>query len=304
MPRIWEQHVREGTMLAGIVEDPLRARDDRLLFFGISAFVTDAFFEECLARPEPHVAARVYRGILAGRSPVLTREALARANTRDGLSLVILHNAMKDYDLSKPSVEAVVGASRDLGYLVHHGYRMKGFLLEAYGAAFKLYYENAGFVLHADHADYYRRHRGAPSPDRIPFLMALRKDQGAAGSNVWHFFLFREPRLGLPPAEQDVLFRAVLNESDEEIAAALAISLDTVHKHWRAIYLRVWDAAPELLPGTQSPDGQSQRRGPEKRRHLLEYVRVHLEELRPYCHDRRRQPRRVRASGVDFELTP
>jgi DNA-binding CsgD family transcriptional regulator len=230
---------------------------------------------------------------------VLTREQIACANASSGLNLVVLHYGLRDFDLSRQSVQDAFGASRDMAYLVHSGYRLNAYIAELYGPQFRAYCESSGFHVHTDYADYSEENHGQVPPSNRPYLMCAMRDTVAPGSTISHFFLFREPRLGLPPAEQDVLFRAVLNESDEEIAAALAISLDTVHKHWRAIYLRVWDAAPELLPGTQSPDGQSQRRGPEKRRHLLEYVRVHLEELRPYCHDRRRRSRRVSQPGVD-----
>ena len=73
--------------------------------------------------------------------------------------------------------------------------------------------------------------------------------------------------------------RALLNESDSEIASAMTISLDAVKKTWRRAYDRVAVAAPSLLG--KATAAASNRRGTEKRRHLLEYLRDHLEELRP-----------------------
>ena len=76
-----------------------------------------------------------------------------------------------------------------------------------------------------------------------------------------------------------MILRALLNESDSEIASAMTISLDAVKKTWRRAYDRVAMAAPSLLG--KATAAASNRRGTEKRRHLLEYLRDHLEELRP-----------------------
>jgi DNA-binding CsgD family transcriptional regulator len=74
-----------------------------------------------------------------------------------------------------------------------------------------------------------------------------------------------------------VLERALLNESDAAIADALGISRNAVLKTWRGIYERVDRRLPQLVPKGRATDG----RGQEKRRHLLLYLRGHLEELRP-----------------------
>ncbi len=60
----------------------------------------------------------------------------------------------------------------------------------------------------------------------------------------------------------------------------LFLSLITVKKRWEHIYRRVASVDSELLPEEPSPPS-SGRRGPEKRRHLLAYLRSHPEELQP-----------------------
>jgi hypothetical protein len=69
MPRIWEELRRARSMFPGIIEDPSRPADERIQFFGASAFIQPAFLAELMARPAPHVAARIYECILAGRRP-------------------------------------------------------------------------------------------------------------------------------------------------------------------------------------------------------------------------------------------
>jgi hypothetical protein len=83
-------------------------------------------------------------------------------------------------------------------------------------------------------------------------------------------------------SEQMLLQHALMGETSDELAASLFISPWTVKKRWHAIYERVADVDRELLlpPVANSPDATS--RGGERRRHLLYYLRQHLEELRPF----------------------
>jgi hypothetical protein len=83
----------------------------------------------------------------------------------------------------------------------------------------------------------------------------------------------------------------MLNESDAEIAAHAGVSLDSVKKTWRRAFERAAAVAPHLFAADHAPEGRgparardacNQSRGSEKRRHLLEHLRLHLEELRPY----------------------
>jgi hypothetical protein len=61
-----------------------------------------------------------------------------------------------------------------------------------------------------------------------------------------------------------------------------------VKKLWRLVHQRALDAMPHLFDEAGASDGGT--RGPEKRRTLLQYLRQHPEELRPYS-----APREARA---------
>ena len=92
------------------------------------------------------------------------------------------------------------------------------------------------------------------------------------------------PGVPLTPGEQRVLIRAMLTESDAQIAVHLGVSLDSVKKTWRRVFERAAHAAPELFAsvGGTGKRNSGQSRGLEKRRHLLDHLRSHLEELRPH----------------------
>jgi hypothetical protein len=65
-----------------------------------------------------------------------------------------------------------------------------------------------------------------------------------------------------------------------------------VKKRWHAIYDRVADVDSELLPPPVADGVYSSSRGAERRRHLLNYLRQHPEELRPF-----ERPTQGRANG-------
>jgi hypothetical protein len=101
------------------------------------------------------------------------------------------------------------------------------------------------------------------------------------GSWVGLFFVYTPPRLGLSPSEQRLLHSAFSGGTDEELSDMLGISLFAVKKSWRAIYERVAEPLPELVPDRSEIDGQTPSRGKQKKQRLLAYLREHPEELRP-----------------------
>lgn len=53
-------------------------------------------------------------------------------------------------------------------------------------------------------------------------------------------------------------------------------------KLWRQVHQRAQDAMPGLFGASDPVASREGGRGPEKRRVLLQYLRQHPEELRPY----------------------
>jgi hypothetical protein len=71
----------------------------------------------------------------------------------------------------------------------------------------------------------------------------------------------------------------LLNRSDAEIAEQLGLLLDGVEKAWRRIYDRVSRTLPYLIADERTPGDTG--RSIEKRRHVLDHLRAHPEEVRP-----------------------
>jgi DNA-binding CsgD family transcriptional regulator len=100
-------------------------------------------------------------------------------------------------------------------------------------------------------------------------------------------FQYREPVLRLRETEQDLLIAALTGLTDEELAIRLNLGLPSVKKLWRSLFERA-SARPNLFP--QMHDGlNGSGRGRQKRQFILNYVRDHPEELRPFDHKSNRR---------------
>ena len=96
------------------------------------------------------------------------------------------------------------------------------------------------------------------------------------------FLSFSTPKFGFTATEQDTLNLALEGLTDESIGQATGASLSTIKKRFRAIYEKVQDKMTgdgAATPFVRLSDGA---RGMETRRRLLNYLRDHREELRPY----------------------
>jgi hypothetical protein len=72
-----------------------------------------------------------------------------------------------------------------------------------------------------------------------------------------------------------------MGKTCEKLAESLSVSPWTIKKRWHAIYDRVTDVDRDLLPSSIAYGTHASSRGSERRRQLLNYLRQHLEELRP-----------------------
>jgi DNA-binding CsgD family transcriptional regulator len=272
LPAVWLALAAFGTL--SIVEDPQKAFPDSIQGFGASVFVNDDFVDEFMAGRRNYLDAALYERILTGPSPVLSEEQIADANSGDGLNLIVLNYGLRDHDLANPETQRVVQVGTAAFFTLHLGYRVKVILNEVFGETAAQYLAAGGF----------RRQGPAPASNadgNSPHLFALRREWVQPGVVDTLSTLFHAPRpqIGFSAGEQRVLRHALLNRTDTEIASLFGMSPDGVKKAWRRIYDRVSRKLPYLTADdrTEGTAGRST----EKRRHVLEYVRTHPEEVRP-----------------------
>jgi DNA-binding CsgD family transcriptional regulator len=284
VPAIWRRLVRAGEFHAGAVVDEDTNGRETIFACGMTVFLDDQFVVEYLKSPRPYLAALVYECLADGRSPVVRLRDLAAANTASRLNLLNIHFGTRPGIAIDGERGRTILATVQAGFRVTHvGYRIKRVFAEAYGPEVP-FYQAGGFLLKSDFASFYAK-RARPPAERHPYLMGLfdeDPESRVTGTNMSYLFQRVDPRFHFSPAEQRMLQRALLDESDAEIAAALCVSPDAVKKTWARVHQRIAATAPNVH-GEASP---AAGRGKERRRRLLQYLRYHLEELRPFANGR------------------
>jgi hypothetical protein len=278
---LWDRLLAGDARCLAIVEDLELSYPSNIVGFGLSVFVNDRFLEEFCAAPCPQLSAVFYERLIAGEDLVLSPDELRRVNSTTGLNVLVLHFGLGNQDLSDSRTAQIVAVGGASFLFFHGGYRMNAILNEVFGPQHARYMELGGFRLIRDfHAESPAGFDGL-LPEERPYLFQLRRAWVEPGAvhPLSQMFYAPAARLHFSGAEQLVLEGALLNESDTEIAQRLGMSVNTLKKTWRNIYHRAGRGLPSLLPRGELAVRRG--RGQEKRRHLLEYLRMHLEELRP-----------------------
>jgi DNA-binding CsgD family transcriptional regulator len=280
LPRLWTQLCAEHRLEIHVFEDTARPADQRIFCLASGVFVVPDFAASLLTRPRPFLADEVYRRELAGDSIILSPAAAAHANARDGVDAIGLDYAVERLrwtDLAGLRVVTLIPESLRVWC---GGYRLNSLHRELFEREMHFMARAAGL----------RRRRPLKSTSDAqgtslrlrPALFGLTREEAMAapGTATSMHFVYDEPAFDFTPAQKDLLRLALLGQSDAEAATALGVSPSTVKKHWQAVFERVASIGPSWMPQESigSPDG---KRGVEKRRHLLNYLRRHLEEIRP-----------------------
>ena len=280
LPELWGDLLREGSLRAAVVED--LEQPDRVEAFGFSVFVSDEFIGDFLARPKPYLSVAIYQSILAGKSAVLTPRQIRAANATTGLHLVPIHAGLRHWELSHPRTMQVMPALSVGFFFLHTGYNIKTLVGEVHGEDYSRFVRLGGYRIIQD----FRRERpenfaDVPSTDS-PYLAMACKDwlEPAANNPLTQLFMSPRPRIGFSTTQQRLLEHALMGETDSRIANLLNVSSDRVKKVWRDIHEKTQREMPFLVPKQEhSRDGV---RGQSRRRQLLDYLRMHMEELRPF----------------------
>lgn len=286
MPRLWAELLAQRRLELHVFEDLQRPPAEQIQGMASGGFVREDFAHGLLANFVPGVAERVMQAEREGEPLLLTVPQAARANALGGgLCALGLDFAFQ------PSQWGPVAMLRWAPLLVQSlerwvdGWRLQMGLRELIGRDLFLTTRAMGTPVHARRLHAADGHR-LPA-DQRRYLVGMTRAQAdrlpAALASLL-FFHRREPMLGLSAAEQELLLLALHNVSDVDCALQLGISSHTVKMRWRQVFDRVADRRPELL-GLAAIRPNEGQRGPEKRRHLLAYLRQHMEELRPWAPD-------------------
>ena len=251
---------------------------------GVSAFVDDDFMSKLKARPcwyGPELARRLRRG----DSPILSDRQLREANSRGGLNAVVWEAFVC------PGFETNLDVYRKMGSAFieeHRGFFWKELLAHQVDTVDRLHwmFQTGGLVWDPAVGRY--TDLSGKDPAEIvnaPHVFGLTRevDMRRPGSWIGILFEYRPPQFGFSLGEQRLLLAGLHGGTDRELSDALGISLATVKKTWRSVYVRVAARSPDLIPVNSAANGDEAmpERGREKKHPLIAYLREHPEELRP-----------------------
>lgn len=289
LPRLWADYLQQDRRRPkpfAVWEEVAADGSTLLQAFGIAAFVSDAVYEDILASAGPSLADAFFnRQDLELPGAPLDTQAIARANAGPGLNLVSPLYVQRHWDFQHPDTQRLLPLTAAAWYLNIGGFNVRRMLSEYHG-------ERAAQFICASGAQSVRRFdppEGRPAESHAPIWFEHHRERmpppGVFGGMSQWIQPPPRPRMRLTPAQQSVAFLALQGDTDQRIAARLEISTDAVKKAWRAIIAQAGEHVPALRSAQESRpsgEGESVVRGAERRRVVIEFLRQHLEELRPW----------------------
>lgn len=277
LPAVWTRLLGSSGFNADVIEDVARPGGQRLLGLGMAIALPQAWQQRLREEPPPCVAGALYRALLDGDFEPLDDKALAAANAAGEVGFAVLHYYQRLTDLSDPDTLQLLAAAMALFRGAHAGWRLAALYQQGCGPEGE-YLLSMGF-----------RARTVPAEPGAPVLYGLLREEAERqlpGTPVRDAFQFVPPLMGFSGSERRQLRLAVADLTDDQIGDELGLSAHTVKKLWKSIHQRAADRMPDLFDDDPAL-AESGTRGPEKRRILLQYLRQHPEELRPYSRDAR-----------------
>ena len=281
---LWRFLLEKDACVSVVVEDRRLPASRRQVAFGFTYFTDDEFVRRARTELPPNLTGQILRQWRGGRCPLLLRNEIKKAITGEGLNALLLHHG---WDVERLSPEESFKAQSFLQecFLTYHGgYPLKELLQEVHGPEVRDIAAAAGERLRRDYREFMNSPllQGVPEKDR-PYLLGSTREEATQQQGSFLALLFSKmsrPHFRFNDGERKTLERALQGETDGGIAKSLKVSHWTIKKRWQAIYQKVTAVDAELL--AKAPRAEEPGEGPErqKRRRLLDYLRVHPEEFR------------------------
>ena len=281
----WLSLLGSEAMKTAVFEESEGSRA-RIRGFGVSVLVRDDFVRELKTPPlfwfGPELAKRIARG----DSPVLSDKQIRRANSNEGLNLVVWEGLPRVGFETRADIYHLMMTS----FLeLHRGFLWKEMITSQADSGERLQWalHAGGLLWNPTGGRYVNDSKKQPNAvAKKPHIVGTTREMRPSrlGSWVGTLFDYHPPRCAFSRSEQHMLLMALEGGTDQELSQELNVSVPTVKKMWLSVYRRVEDHLPELNPNQSQQDVELIRRGKEKKRHFLAYLRTHPEELRPVSH--------------------
>ncbi len=279
---LWRALFSGGAGIFSLLIDEDQPKGQRVVRFSFKAFVADEYARRMETGLPPTIGLTLLEHWQNAPNTLLTLPEIRRANLQGGLNMVeISHGTPEKYRNLKIRADI---ATRTVDWVRYSsaGYRLRSFLMEMYDEFDYQWAEGLGCVLLADYG-------GLSLPSQSPRLLREARLYGfRIGEHVVRYGTVaqmishvEQPRFGFTATQQEMLLHAMQGETDDELAADLRLAPVTVKKRWSAVYDRVAAIAPEVLAARHEMAERGVK-SLQRRRRLIDYLRGHMEELRPY----------------------
>jgi hypothetical protein len=279
--QVWDWLIDEPSLLSGIIEDLALPPSKRIQASGVTLIVPRSLVQalDLDGQPRAFITRRIYSALRDGSFKPMTDREIGIENARGDLTMMILHFSQRDHDIGNPYVQDVITMANDTFRTFHDGFNLRAVYYET-GEINDLVAEASGFIRrqYADQAELQKLPR-----ERQPAFFGLTREQAKGllpGSPARNCFQNQPPLFTFSASQRRLLWFALFDDSDDALMPLLDVSVHGLKKLWRGIYERIEDRMPEFFGDTSGSD--EGKRGPEKRRQVLAYVRQRPEELRPW----------------------
>ena len=263
MPGLLEELLREQLIRLICIES---VPDRETMMLGGISFIHPEYIDEARVQAStlPNI---VFRAAAEHRMPFLSPKEVGDTNARCELHLMNFFGNIKDIDLSRSDLANFYEVSGQGYHFFHFGYAYRALWAEVLPPHHVGELQNQGMQI---------ERQVKLATGHTSTLVCLTRDFARANPYLRRsgYFFPPQPRFTFSLGEQALLELSMLDMQDDEIAATVHVSTDAVKKRWRSIYARVDLIDPGLIADHDSGSGQ--------RRALLSYLRMHLEEIRPY----------------------
>lgn len=270
--KVWRELIRSHSFNSVVIESARPNCASRIVAWGSSVFVTSDFATQELERPRPYLNSRIIASIASNQSVTLPEGALSGHSAGAPIDFVVLSG---DYLTTSLSQEETDGVQIVLPFTfteAHLGYRLNRILLEWTGETQRQFHNSSGV---------WRTLEVFAEADRGLFVLTRKDALSVTGSTAAALFQYHEPILRLHETDKHLLAEALRGGTDSELAKRMNLSLPSIKKRWLSLFQRVSEVRPDLIPGYNDQSWNTSR-GPQKRHHILTYVRSHPQEIRPF----------------------
>lgn len=279
--RLWRQWQQQGSLMLNRIDAIAKDGSRQLRALGASLWLTHSGAEALMQKNAQPCAHRIYAAENDLQHWVMTANEIEQAHDSNTLNLVVLH-FWSALDVASADFHPVFVQANSLFRDTHQGYGVQQLLQEIPASQVPIL-QTAGMQVVGGACE---------AVQRPHVLMRISAEDARINPGSTFSFLFFSPcrRLNLKPAIQRMLLMALRQMTDEEIAAELGCSRDYVRKLWSETYARMEDQGtlrhhePDRLE--PAADSVAPKRGRERRRLALEFLRANVQELRPGLPDR------------------